>query len=51
MQDYLRLIEEKGLESVNQQIGKKVKGRYQLDNDKERENDPNSTLISSYQKH
>lgn len=51
MQDYLRLVEEKGLDEVNRQIGKGIKACYNLANDVEREADPKSTLISSYQMH
>ena len=48
MQKYLRLVQEKGLDAVNQQIGKKVKEKYNLKND-DRNKEPLSTLISSYQ--
>lgn len=49
MYAYLRLVEEKGLDTVNRQIGKAVKVRYGLTND-DRENDPVSTLIQSHQR-
>ena len=40
MLQYLRAVEEQGLDTVNQQIGKKVKESYQLINVAERENNP-----------
>ena len=48
MQKYLRLVEEHHLSSVNTQIGKRVKEKYVLTN-AERNDEPSSTLIKSYQ--
>ncbi len=45
---YLRLVEEKGLDQVNQTIGRAVKVRFDLTNDV-RQHHPKSTLIQSYQ--
>ena len=50
MYEYLRAVEEKGLDTVNQQIGKAVKAQYQLINVNEREDNPSCTLIQSHQK-
>ena len=50
MLDYLRAVEAKGLDSVNQIIGKEVKAVYQLTNINEREDNPSCTLIQSHQK-
>ena len=50
MHDYLRTVEENGLDRVNQQIGKSIKRIYHLDDFEDRENNPRSTLIQSYQK-
>ena len=49
MQNYLRLVENEGLNQVNRQIGKAVKKAYQLNDDEIREDDPHSTLIRSHQ--
>jgi len=49
MQKYLRLVQEKGLQTVNQQIGRMVMTKYGLTHDTERNYEPESTLISSYQ--
>jgi hypothetical protein len=49
MHEYLRAVEANGLDTVNQQIGKEVKGSYNL-NDDGRENKPSCTLIQSHQK-
>ncbi len=49
MSKYLKLVESKGLQVVNQQIGKKVKMRYKLNNDINRNESPESTLIKTYQ--
>lgn len=49
MQDYLRLVEEKGLDSVNQLIGAGVKKKYSLENDDQRNSEPESSLIQSHQ--
>jgi hypothetical protein len=50
MHDYLRTVEEHGLDSVNQQIGKAIKAAYHLTNINDREDNPNCTLIQSHQK-
>jgi hypothetical protein len=50
MYDYLRAVEDNGLDTVNQQIGKAVKVQYQLENINEREDNPSCTLIQSHQK-
>jgi hypothetical protein len=49
MYEYLKLVEAHGLTVVNQQIGRKVKTRYQLTNDQSRQEAPRSTLIQSHQ--
>ena len=36
MQQYLKLVQEKGLDVVNRQIGKMIKVHYNLSNDKNR---------------
>jgi len=50
MYEYLRLVESKGLDIVNQSIGKEVKKAYGLTNIDDREDDPSCTLIQSHQK-
>ena len=50
MLEYLRAVENNGLDSVNQIIGKEVKAAYQLTNINEREDNPSCTLIQSHQK-
>lgn len=49
MRDYLRLVEDKGLNAVNKCIGKRIKERYTLINDDYRDDAPVSTLIRSHQ--
>lgn len=49
MHDYLRLVEDKGLDVTNRSIGKAVKHEFGLDNAPERGTSPNSTLIQSFQ--
>lgn len=49
MQNYLRLVENEGLNQVNRQIGEAVKKAYRLNDDEIREDDPHSTLIRSHQ--
>lgn len=49
MYQYLKLVEVHGLTTVNQQIGKAVKNRFDLLSDVQREHSPQSTLIQSYQ--
>jgi hypothetical protein len=50
MHEYLRAVESRGLNVVNQAIGKKVKTSYQLINVNDREDNPSCTLIQSHQK-
>ena len=50
MQEYLRAVEDEGLDTVNQTIGKEVKAIYQLSNINDREDNPRCTLIQSHQK-
>lgn len=50
MKEYLRAIENEGLDTVNQSIGKAVKNSYNLVNIDEREDNPECTLIQSHQK-
>jgi hypothetical protein len=49
MNDYLRTVQEKGLDVTNRHLGKAIKSRFNLDNDSQREDFPTSTLIKSYQ--
>ena len=49
MQNYLRLVENEGLNQVNRQIGKAVKKAYRLNDDEIREDAPHSTLLRSHQ--
>lgn len=49
MHEYLRLVKEKGLDTVNKRIGKDVKSAFSLTNDDYRNDDPKSTLIQSHQ--
>ena len=49
MHEYLRAVEQSGLDKVNQNIGKAVKKQYGLTNLDEREDNPSCTLIQSYQ--
>jgi len=48
MQEYLRLVQNEKIDSVNTQIGKRIKESYGL-KDGKRNNNPLSTLIKSYQ--
>ena len=50
MLEYLRAVEDQGLDTVNQTIGKEVKAAYKLINVNEREDNPSCTLIQSHQK-
>ncbi len=50
MQEYLRAVENNGLDKVNQTIGKKVKDFYEFENG-DIENNPLSTLIQTYTTH
>jgi hypothetical protein len=48
LQEYLRLVSDHKLDTVNQLIGKMVKIKYNLDN-ATREDNPKSKLIKSHQ--
>ena len=50
MHDYLRLISDKDLDTVNKALGKKIKEKFGVEN-LERSNNPKSKLIQSYTKH
>ena len=50
MQAYLRAVEDDHLDSINRQIGRRVKERYSLENADDREDNPSCTLIQSHQK-
>ncbi|MDR2510398.1 MAG: hypothetical protein LBC77_07130 [Spirochaetaceae bacterium] len=50
MKDYLRLVETKGLDTVNKQIGKMIMQKYALTNADSQNDTPESTLISSHTK-
>lgn len=50
MSEYLRAVQDNGLDAVNQMIGKEIKNSYQLVNVNDRENNPSCTLIKSHQK-
>lgn len=49
MYEYLKMVEENGLQVVNQHIGKKIKSRFNLENGLSRNEIPLSTLIKSHQ--
>lgn len=49
MNEYLRLVSENGIDSVNKYIGKSVKKRYKLSNSDSRQDNPKSMLIKSHQ--
>lgn len=49
MKEYLRAIQDNGLDVVNQTIGKRVKASYNLVNVNDREDNPSCTLIQSHQ--
>jgi hypothetical protein len=46
MQKYLQLVHEKGVQTVNQHIGKMVMTKYNLTPDMGRNTEPESTLIA-----
>ena len=50
MREYLRAVESKGLDAVNQTIGEAVKESYGLLDVDDREDNPSCTLIQSHQK-
>jgi hypothetical protein len=47
MQKYLQLVHEKGVQTVNQHIGKMVMSKYGLTPDTGRNTEPQSTLIAT----
>jgi hypothetical protein len=47
MQDYQRVVELKGYDTVNRSIGKAIKMQYHLTNMNDREDNPSCTLIQS----
>jgi hypothetical protein len=49
MHEYLKLVEEKSLDTVNRRIGKDVKNAFNLTNDDYRNDKPKSTLIQNHQ--
>lgn len=51
MQEYLELIREHGIGTVNPCIGRMVKQKYGLTADDQQNLDPKSTLISKHQKY
>lgn len=50
MKEYLRAVQDSGLDVVNQTIGKRVKTSYNLINVNDREDNPSCTLIQTHQK-
>lgn len=50
MHDYLRLVSDKDLDTVNKALGRKIKEKFGVEN-LERSNNPKSKLIKSYTKH
>jgi len=48
MKKYLYLVQDKNLQTVNQQIGLRVEKEYGLTSNKEQNDEPKSVLISSY---
>ena len=50
LHNYLRAVENHGLDNVNQTIGRHVKETYHLNNMNDREDNPSCTLIQSHQK-
>ena len=50
MNDYLRLVSDKDLDTVNKALGRKIKEKFGVEN-LERNNKPKSKLIQSYTKH
>lgn len=53
MKDYLDLVDEKSLNTVNTELGKAVKNKFSLKNFEPscREDNPESILIQSYEQH
>ena len=50
MHDYLRLVSDKDLDTVNKALGRKIKEKFGVEN-LDRNNNPKSKLIQSYTKH
>ncbi len=50
MLEYLRLVSNNTLDTVNKSLGKAVKERQKLEND-DRELEPDSSMIKSYMRH
>lgn len=50
MHDYLRLVSNKDLDTVNKALGRKIKEKFGVEN-LDRNNNPKSKLIQSYTKH
>jgi len=50
MHDYLRLVSDKDLETVNKVLDRKIKEKFGVEN-LDRSNNPKSKLIQSYTKH
>lgn len=50
MDDYLKLVSERNLDTVNKALGRKIKEKFGVDN-LDRNNKPKSKLIQSYTKH
>jgi len=50
MKEYLEVVHERGVATVNRDIGKKVKKAYHLENMNDRDDNPSCTLIQSHQK-
>lgn len=50
MHDYLRLVSDRDLDTVNKALGRKIKEKFGVDN-LDRNNKPKSKLIQSYTKH
>ena len=48
MKKYLYLVQDNNLQTVNQQIGRRVVTEYNLTSSKEQNDEPKSVLISSY---
>jgi hypothetical protein len=48
MKDYLLSVDENGLGVINRYLGKEIKRRFHLTN-RDRQNNPKSTLIQSHQ--
>jgi len=49
MSEYLRSVEKNGLDATNRHLGKAIKTRFYLENDTQRMDATQSTLIKSHQ--